>query len=111
MNSGSNRENAELSEFWKNHIETWKNSGLTQAEYCRRHDLKKTRFTYWKLKFEKQFLPQTFVEVSQATVRKAFESKSVNPVVIHCSSGFTAEVPENFSSESLKQILTVLKEV
>jgi hypothetical protein len=111
MKSKSNRENAELGKFWKTHIKTWKNSGLSQAEYCRRNDLKKTRFTYWKLKFDKQYLPQAFVEVSQATVKKAIESKAINPLMIHCSSGFTVEVPQSFSSESLKQILTVLKEV
>ena len=43
---------AELSEqsrtYWKQHIETWRSSGLTQTEYCRQHELKDYKFTYWK---------------------------------------------------------------
>ena len=26
--------------YWKQHIEHWQQTGLTQAEYCRRHNLK-----------------------------------------------------------------------
>jgi hypothetical protein len=33
---------------WVKHIEDWKICGLTQAEYCRRKDLKQHVFTYWK---------------------------------------------------------------
>jgi len=33
---------------WKKHIEKWKESGLTQSEYCRRNDLKIKSFGYWK---------------------------------------------------------------
>ena len=25
--------------FWKQHIDSWQETGLTQAEYCRRHNL------------------------------------------------------------------------
>ena len=46
---------AELSEqsriYWKQHIENWRTSGLTQAEYCRQHEIKDYRFTYWKKRF------------------------------------------------------------
>jgi hypothetical protein len=46
---------AELSEqsrtYWKQHIENWRSSGLTQAEYCRQHEIKEYRFTYWKKRF------------------------------------------------------------
>ena len=110
MKSRHDRKNSQLRKLWKNHIETWKKSGLNQAEYCRKNDLKKTRFTYWKLKFEKQYLPQAFVEVSQATIKKTFKTKAVDPLMIHCNSDFVIEVPQNFSSGSLKQILSILKE-
>ncbi len=26
-------------DFWKHHIQAWNNSGLTQAEYARKHQL------------------------------------------------------------------------
>lgn len=37
-------------QFWKNHVMTQPSSGLSQAEYCRRHDLKSFHFSYYKKK-------------------------------------------------------------
>lgn len=41
------------SSYWHNHFESLENSGLSQAEYCRRHDLKYCLFHYWKRKLRK----------------------------------------------------------
>jgi len=37
--------------FWKQHIESWRESGLAQNAYCLRHDLKPHQLTYWKKRF------------------------------------------------------------
>ena len=34
-----------LSALWKKHIEAWQASGLSQAEYCRRHGLNANTFS------------------------------------------------------------------
>ena len=34
-----------ITERWKNHIEAWQSSGLSQAEYCRRHGLNANTFS------------------------------------------------------------------
>lgn len=34
--------------YWKQHIENWRSSGLTQVAYCRQHELRAHQFTYWK---------------------------------------------------------------
>ena len=44
---GSSTEESEP-EYWKNHLQQWRQSGLNQAEYCRRHNLKYSRFYKWK---------------------------------------------------------------
>jgi len=58
---------AELSEqsrdYWKQHIENSRSSGLTQAEYCRQHELKDYRFTYWKKRLIPADSAITFVPV------------------------------------------------
>ncbi|WP_250465090.1 IS66 family insertion sequence element accessory protein TnpA [Microbulbifer litoralis] len=41
------------SDFWQQHIQTWKESGLSQAAYCQQHDLKLSTFTYWRHKQNK----------------------------------------------------------
>lgn len=34
-------------EFWTRQVKDWRASGLTQAQYCRRHRLMKGTLGYW----------------------------------------------------------------
>ena len=34
-------------EFWTRHVKSWRASGLTQEQYCRRHRLLKGTLGYW----------------------------------------------------------------
>ena len=34
--------------FWKPHLAGWRDSGLSQAAYCRQHDLSPKCFAYWR---------------------------------------------------------------
>lgn len=36
------------SAFWKPHVEGWRDSGLSQAAYCRQRGLDLRRFGYWR---------------------------------------------------------------
>jgi hypothetical protein len=36
----------EIRAFWKKQVQSWQESGLPQAEYCRKHNLIPHRFTY-----------------------------------------------------------------
>ena len=35
-------------DYWQGHLESWRQSGLSQAAYCRRHNLKYVNFRKWK---------------------------------------------------------------
>ena len=39
--------------FWKNHIDGWQHSGLSQPEYCKQHDIKLATFGYWRTRLKK----------------------------------------------------------
>jgi hypothetical protein len=111
MELKSKRSNPELKSFWKAHISKWEVSGLTQAEYCRMNNLKKTRFTYWKIKLQKENLPLSVVEISQASINQVFGINKNSSITLHSKSGFDLDIPDNFSSSALKQILLVLRDV
>ncbi|WP_111979281.1 IS66 family insertion sequence element accessory protein TnpA [Algibacillus agarilyticus] len=34
--------------FWRQHLEQWQQSALTQAAYCREHQLCQDKFSYYK---------------------------------------------------------------
>jgi hypothetical protein len=38
----------ERGRFWQRHLQRWKRSGLSQAQYCRRHHLSAPAFGWWK---------------------------------------------------------------
>ena len=50
--------------YWQRHIEQWSQSGLSQAAYCREHNLKTKSFTYFKSRLKKKNVPVQFVQVS-----------------------------------------------
>jgi len=58
----------EIRTFWKKQIQGWQESGLTQVEYCRTHNLIPHRFTYWKQKLVKK---NTGVSISLFQVNMA----------------------------------------
>ena len=59
-------------EFWSRHIDECRISGLSYAEYSRRHDLKESGFSYWRKRLsessrEKSALVE--LKVSASTTR------------------------------------------
>ena len=49
--------------YWRQHIDQWQQTGLTQAEYCRQHDLKHHQLVYWKKRFIKTESDVSFVSL------------------------------------------------
>ena len=47
---GDRRGGTERARYWERWLREWERSGLTQAEYCRRHGLKAVNFAWWKRK-------------------------------------------------------------
>ncbi|MBB1466315.1 hypothetical protein H5300_24140, partial [Vibrio sp. SG41-7] len=39
-----------LQQHWQHHIDAWQQTQLSQAQYCRSHQLDQSQFSYWKHK-------------------------------------------------------------
>ncbi|MEZ9059938.1 MULTISPECIES: IS66 family insertion sequence element accessory protein TnpA [Vibrio] len=39
-----------LQQHWQHHIDAWQQTQLSQAQYCRSHQLDQSQFSYWKRK-------------------------------------------------------------
>lgn len=44
----ASKPNQQTKSFWLAHIEQWQSSGLSQAAYCRQHNLCEQKFSYRK---------------------------------------------------------------
>jgi hypothetical protein len=76
--------------FWIDHIKKWKNSNLTQTEYCRAHNLKKGTFSSMKVKLVREgHIEKSNNELAQLT--NPFIDLKATPTV----SPFTIELPNN----------------
>ena len=95
-------------QFWKSHIEAWENSGLSQIEYCRQHDLVRCRFTYWKGKLDKKSEPVTFVPVFKKMERHPGPPSNRPPIKLIVNGGYQIEIGDGFSPETLSTLLHTL---
>lgn len=60
--------------FWREHNESWLNSGLTQKAYCDREELKSSSFRAWRTRFKNQ----TTDEIKESTRFVAIKPSKLN---------------------------------
>ena len=95
-------------QFWQEHLKKWSESELTQTEYCRINNLKATRFTYWKTKFNslkvtrKTNLPVEFIQIPDQPMATGF-------LKLNVGADFQIEIPDGFSRSTFEQVLTILR--
>jgi hypothetical protein len=99
-------------QFYQKHLNNWKGTGLSQAEYCRRNDLNRHRFGYWKRKLLKEgcqvefaVLPVSLSKQSAPFIRDDVSS----PLRLMVDSRFSLEIPDRFSQDTLTKVLQVLQ--
>ncbi|RME60758.1 IS66 family insertion sequence hypothetical protein, partial [Candidatus Parcubacteria bacterium] len=99
--------------FWQRHIARWRQSGITQAEYCRRHNLCRRQFTYWKGKLKDSsrepisFIPVKVVDTQEKQCLEKGAGSSSGVVLYR--GRYRIEVREGFSAEVLGEVLRVLE--
>ena len=81
----------QTSEFWQQHLEAWKRSGLTQVAYCASHGLRIKSFGRWRSK-TREAVPAgnsllTLIPISVAA------PVSGGVVQIHSPGGWRIELP------------------
>jgi len=94
-----------------NHIKSWQQSGITQVEYCRRHQIKVKTLEYWLRKSRKacalQFVPVTLQP--EPSVRQTFSS-SFEPSGLAVNFGGFAqlEIGKNFDADTLVRFMRIV---
>jgi hypothetical protein len=76
--------------FWKQHIDAWRDSNLTQRSYAAEHGLAIARFVYWKNKFypnTSQAKKKRFVRARITTTQHSIRLIHPNGIVIECGVG------------------------
>ena len=89
-------------EIMYSHVESWKQSGLTQGVYCEDQGLKLPTFSYWIQKYHKQ-LPQEDTS-NFITINKEHNTDSKQYEIVY-PNGVTLRI----NTSSLAELSTLLK--
>ena len=95
--------------FWKQHIESWQETGLSQAEYCRRHNLKHHQLVYWKKRYSKIETGVSFVPFDLDNLTDMPAQANRTPLCVVINDHYKIEVRAGFDPRVLRQLLFALQ--
>jgi len=92
---------------FEEHIRRWRSSGLTQAEYCRRNELKWSTFHYWRKR-----LAATSQAVTLVQVPVGFNRNGLGPwgqgLTLLLGDRYKVEIGDNFKASTLARLVDTL---
>ena len=121
---GTTTKNRSRKPFWQKHLRAWSQSGLTQADYCRQHQLSAPAFGWWKRKLEgkpkprkrspaaeqsepRDKTPVRFVEVQRGSAADPGGNPTVYEVLL--SRGRAIRVGHAFDPDVLKRLIATVE--
>jgi hypothetical protein len=97
--------------YWKQHIDNWQETGLTQAEYCRRNNLKHHQLVYWKKRFLKTETEVSFVPLKLEDLLDMPEQADHSALFLVINNHFKIEIRRGFDAQLLRQLILALREL
>lgn len=96
---------------WAGHIESWKESGKSQAQYCRENGLSPKLFYYWKRKHkEKHEAGVRLVPVGMHPIQVHQAVSSVAPLVLIVGQ-YKVEIGTGFNTATLAMLVRTLDRI
>jgi hypothetical protein len=95
--------------YWKQQIEQWQQSGLTQAEYCRRNNLKHHQLVYWKKRYLNTQSDVSFAAVQLEELLDIPTPADQASLTVVIDKQFKVEVTEGFDPQLLRQLIVALR--
>ncbi len=96
-------------DLWQERIEIWKNSGLTQDQFCQEHQLKKSTFLYWHLKFNREKRVSKLLPVTIKSDNQPSSLSRSSGVSLSINRRYTIQLEEQFNSQTLAKLIDFLE--
>ncbi len=93
--------------YWQPRIDAWKQSGISQTDFCRRHGLNIKIFGYWKRKLCSRPEGVSFVPVAIKPSHISSVKSGSSLRVVTCN-GLSIEVGDGFNAATLRQLLDTI---
>ena len=95
--------------YWKQHIDSWQQTGLTQVEYCRQNNLKHHQLVYWKKRFLKTETHVSFVPLKLEGLLDMPTQQDQASLILVINNQFKIEIRTGFDSQLLRQLIFSLR--
>jgi len=95
--------------YWKQHIDSWQQTGLTQVEYCRQHNLKHHQLVYWKKRFLKTETDVSFVPLKLEDLLDLPTGQDQSSLTLAINNQFKIEIRAGFDPQLLRQLIFALR--
>ena len=95
--------------YWKEHINQWQQTGLTQAEYCRQHHLKHHQMVYWKKRFLKTESEVSFVSMKLDDLMDLPAQVEHSSLFLVIDDHFKIEVRAGFDIRLLQKLIHAVR--
>ncbi len=107
--SESNEEEkyGEKYQFWQTHINAWKQSGISQSDFCRQHGLNIKIFGYWKRKLCSRPEGVSFVPVAIKPSHISIVKSGALLRLVTCN-GLSIEIGDGFNPATLRLLLDTI---
>jgi hypothetical protein len=103
--------------YWREHVESWRKSGLTQTSYARQAGISFRTLGCWKRKFERaqslcasqpQVIPVPRSLLSRHMSAEAVRAPHAGAFLLHLGV-YELEIPSDFTSPALVRLLDCLE--
>ena len=98
--------------LWRGRIRAWAGSGESQAEYCRRHGLKRALFVYWKRRLQEEGTAtrgRAAIELVEVPAAQLCEGSGTASGIAVVAAGWRVELEADFDEKALRRVLGVLQ--
>lgn len=95
--------------YWQHRIADWKESGLSQKQYCREHQLKLPTFQYWKSKVERQSLTKSLLPVTLKPSSSSATQSFPSGISISVKDHISIQLEICFNRDTLLDVLDLLE--
>jgi len=95
--------------YWKQHIDSWQQTGLTQAEYCRQHNLKHHQLVYWRKRFLKTETDVSFVPLQLEDLLDLPARQDQASLTLIINNQFKVDIRAGFDAHLLRQLIFALR--
>ena len=94
--------------YWQKHIDEWKETSLTQYQYCQTQGISYHSFKHWRTKLNRPKQPHNSIQIVQ--LKTSIRLKESQPILLRYGS-CEMTIPAQFDDDAVGRLLLQIKRI